>query len=680
MNKYSNPFEITSAKDMSDEQIRDFWVDMPNLRFVDLVKPTSPMPMIILGGKGSGKTHLMRYFSYNLQKMRNPANIIKGLQNEGYIGTYFGLPGLNTARFNVKKGGEKFLKIFIYYMDLYIADRLLEEIRDAFNGNEELKKNENNISKDILKLFSLPEIRDSKELSSLSDTINFLDRLRTNIDLAVNNYSLNPNLIDKLIIGTNPGGLIFGIPIILKKYLSQLKNILFLYLMDQLEDIDADHQKHINSLIRDKTDPVSFKIGSRLYGIKTYDTYSAGEIIKEGAEYERLLLDAHFRLKNKNYKAFARKLCTNRLIEADYLQNRSINNTKRISIDSFFEEYQKDEFATHETAFVTNKYLGEERPYFKILRNKLEDSFNSGVAYGLLIKEHIDQVITLLSVPEYPLLEKANLLLFYREWFNKRNLVEAAQKIAEDCAEYKKTKDKRKKYGQVLSHFREDFLAQIMRECRGKRNQLYLGLGKFIDMSQGLPRYLLLILKETFKWAVFNGENPFKNGKISMESQRLGVLEASISFFNDERDVGLDQIIIRDSISKLATLLRAIRFSDKPSECSISTFSANMSRISIKAQHILKSAENWSFLIRIPIGQRDRNSSRVDTKYQLHSMLSPQWELPIYRRGAIALNPSEVNAIFDPHFSGEFENILKGRVNRMTAPNFGKATPKKVAK
>ena len=63
-NQHDNPFNITKAVDFSDQEIHDYWIDIPESGgFQQLVKPTSAMPMFILGGKGSGKTHLMRYFS-----------------------------------------------------------------------------------------------------------------------------------------------------------------------------------------------------------------------------------------------------------------------------------------------------------------------------------------------------------------------------------------------------------------------------------------------------------------------------------------------------------------------------------------------------------------------------------------------------------------------------------------
>ena len=76
-----NPFSVTRAADFTDQQIYQYWVDLADSGgFFELVKPRSEMPMLILGGKGSGKTHIMRYLSFNSEDKPFPfsANWPKG--------------------------------------------------------------------------------------------------------------------------------------------------------------------------------------------------------------------------------------------------------------------------------------------------------------------------------------------------------------------------------------------------------------------------------------------------------------------------------------------------------------------------------------------------------------------------------------------------------------------------
>ena len=63
-----NPFNVTKASEYSDEQINNYWVSIGGDNVLD---PHDYTPKYILGGKGCGKTHLLRYYSYPLQKLRN---------------------------------------------------------------------------------------------------------------------------------------------------------------------------------------------------------------------------------------------------------------------------------------------------------------------------------------------------------------------------------------------------------------------------------------------------------------------------------------------------------------------------------------------------------------------------------------------------------------------------------
>src|SRR5205823_11928323 len=175
-----------------------------------------------------------------------------------------------------------------------------------------------------------------------------------------------------------------------------------------------------------------------------------------------------------------------------------------------------------------------ERPYFQSLRRKLEKGRDQGLAPGVTTAGDIDAVLVPLACHNYPLLEKVNIFLLYKEWSDRNNLRDAAEGIARDCQQYLNAKvDRKARYSRALEHFKVDLVAQMLRECGQK--QRYIGIETFIDMSVGLPRNLLILLKSVFAWAVYRGETPFihRESPISIESQQAGVAEAADWFFGD---------------------------------------------------------------------------------------------------------------------------------------------------
>jgi hypothetical protein len=287
----------------------------------------------------------------------------------------------------------------------------------------------------------------------------------------------------------------------------------------------------------------------------------------------------------------------------------------------------------------------------------------------LTSKADIETIIKALRYPEDPLVERTSIFLLYRAWAHNENLLHMARTLSRDARQYAKG-SKSTRHFQVLSHFRADIEAQLIREA--KQKQRYLGFETFVKMSAGFPRALLTILKYIFTWSLFFGEQPFEKGCISVRAQREGVAQAAEWFYSDARAPGPTGALVRDAMTRLGQLLREIRFSDKPTECSLCTFSANLSIAGERAIEVMREAENWSMLLRIPGGQHDRNVGRVDEKYQVHPMLAPRWDLPISRRGALALSGEEVTAIFSPPDPSDYEEVIKRRVATMMAPFFGK--------
>ena len=666
MSSNPNPFNITKAVDFSDQQIHDYWVDISEgAGFSDMLKPTSPMPMLILGGKGSGKTHLMRHFSYALQRIRHTHDLSDGIKSDGYLGIYLRCGGLNAARFGGKgQSDDSWKEMFAYYFELWLGQLLLTTTIDLCAGRDDFRGRESSACQEIAALFDVPG---NGWASSLTSVLEHLRNLQRELDNAVNNCSSTRKL--NVEISLSRGRLIFGTPRIIAANFTPLRDVLFVYLVDEFENLTEPQQRYINTLIREKERPCTFKIGSKLFGVRTYGTYSANEDNKEGSEYETLWLDARLRSQEKQYKVFARRLIVKRLSEYGFIPaGEAALHAAAKSVHELFESPANGDLGEKETAYVRDKYKGRERPYFAALRKKLEAGVRAQVTPGIVTENDIAKVIDTLKCDNLPLLEKVNVFLLYMDWDAGTNVVQAADGIAQDCRRYMGG-ERKGRYAQKLSHFKADLLAQLSRDCEQK--QRYRGLESLIDMSWGLPRNLLILLKYIFSWAVFYEEEPFRGRSLSARAQDAGVGEAAQWFFRDSRMTGPDGRWIHDAINRLGTLFKSIRFSDKPAECSCSAFSCDLSRISAEAWKYIDLAQKWSLLIDVG-DQQDRNTERVDMKFQLNRILAPRWSIALYRRGVLALSSDEVNAIFDPAQADRFDEVLQRRVGRMTAPFFGR--------
>lgn len=643
MDTVENPFNITKAVEFSDQEILKLWVDWPSdggSGLTGLIKPTSPMPMFVVGGKGSGKTHLIRFFSFALQKIRHAEKYMQGVKDDGYIGIYLRCGGLNPSRFSGKGiSPDQWDTIFCYFIDLWFAYNSLQCIKTLCNTSNDLEQ------AFCEKMSSLFDVDIFNEISTIQGYIDQVTTLQRQLNYEVNNCVFTGEI--NIEITTTRGNLVFGIPKIFMETFPEYDNILFLYLVDEYENFSIDQQKYLNTLIREKEGPCSFKIGARLFGIKTHTTYCDEEENKEGSEFEYLKLDAYYRDSNK-YSDFAQKIIKSRLEASGILVDAS-----QQTFDSWFVTIPKDTLGKAETAFVNKTFL--ERPHLKKFKQYLDKAFS---------KHNSHEILAHIRCDDAPILEKAAVNVLYKSWGNPDDLMDISKKLKLDI---EASLDKESFTGQLekVQHFKSDFIAQLYRDF-GKQVQ-YSGLDSVIEISWGNPRHLLMILKRIFSWAIFKNEITPGHIQISVESQNSGIKESSDWFFNDAKQIGSDGEHVQESIERLCDLVRAIRYSEKPSECSVCAFSVETAKISSRSKHSIKMAKQWSLLVNVGTHTDKNTGSKID-KYQINRLLSPRWGIAMSRRGTIQLNPDEVDSIFDEGAISNFEVVKKIRLDRMTPP------------
>lgn len=639
----ANPFSITKADDYNDRQIQQFWVDGPaaDEPVQSVVQPKTAMPKYLLGAKGSGKTHLLRFHSFPLQKIRlekRQGGLLSGVKEEGYLGIYIRCGGLNAGRFAGKRQPEdRWEGVFAYYLELWLTRHLLQVVQEL---EPELEKDD--VERFVREAASLFDVSLQLDAFSLHTLIAAIESERRHLDVEVNNCVLSGSM--NVQIKVAPGRLVFGIPKCLVERCPALREVTVVYLIDELENLSKYQQRIINSLVRDRELPTTFRIGARLYGIKTLETFSSEEENLPDSEFVRVVLDEEMRRATKRYDAFARSMLRKRLSEAAFGMTVEVDSLQRAF------SVQDETWSSEVYLRMVKGEVSRERTHFRRFRQKLR---RAGI-------QDEDGICEALAQFEYPLIEKASILAFYRRVRRGDEPKALAEDIREQAEQFMKGADKGRRGNRVRSiieHNRTDLSAQLCRENRSR--QYYLGLKTFIIMSGGLPRVLLTIMRSIFEWAIYNGEDPMQQDGISIDSQYRGVMEATEWFFSSMRKSGREGAAIQVATERLAQIFRESRFSDLPIECSLNTFSISLHQLSEEARYVLDLCEQRSFINEVSGGQKHRNSKEVQLKYQLHPMLCPRWQLPIGRRGAMVLSSELGNAVFEPGKQDVFAEELK---------------------
>ncbi|WOR15292.1 hypothetical protein RYZ27_01260 [Hyphomonas sp. FCG-A18] len=641
-----NPFATVKATDFSDQEILDYWVDLEvkGESLLALLQPREVMPVFLLGGKGSGKTHILRFSSTRVQSKKY-LSLRETIANRKTASVYIAAEGINPERFKAKgQPEEAWSAIFAMYFELWLAINLLHLINDAFSETEQIS---GILVEELSALFRLDF---ETAPSSLAELIRELETFRKSVDHEVENAPISRDL-SNVVIPFSAGDLVFGFPRVFAKHISELEHTLFSYLIDEAENFSAEQQKFINTLIRYRKGKASIKVGARLYGIKTFDT-TGEEPIKYSAEFESIYLDQVLRANQREYHKLAHKILTKRL--------QGFGHDPKMDIDAFFEVIdQSDHWKNTSVELVQRRDLqGSQRPYFKALGTTLSSFENIGVPLA-------QEIIQSLTLQEHPYLEKSGVFMLYKRWPKDVNsLLPLANEIGEaNIALANGGKRVDHPFKTILNHYGNDILAQLYRDCQ--RRVPYAGLENIINMSQGIPRNFLSIMKNIYRRSAFVGEKPFDLGRITIQSQSDGIRDGADWFWEDAQP-GKNGDDVRKAVEAIALLFRTIRYSDSPSECSLCAFSVKLADLTENARDVLKAAENWSYLIRVPTGQKNRNNESIDAKYQLSAMLAPRWDLSTSRRGTIEINTKLANAIFDPEQRKELPSLFRDRVSKMT--------------
>ena len=400
---------------------------------------------------------------------------------------------------------------------------------------------------------------------------------------------------------------------------------------------------------------MTFRIGARAYGMRTFATDSAEEELHEGSEYESVQLDDLLRADQDSYGDFARELLGVRIsgwagtMGADQLE-RSLS--RRRKGDNWGPRSGGERRDSRDV----------ERPHLSRLHDQLVDVTGS---------EDAMRIVDLLSYPESALMEKASIYALYQEFARgATDLVATAAEI--DGQQRTATSDSSNPLYEIRKHFANDFRAQLLRARRSRRAEPPWELDELILMSEGLPRVFLTVMKHIFQWSEFEtGE--LSVGTISAKARRRGLLDAARWFRDDIPHAGTARERIRLGILRIGELFRINRYADKPRECSLICFSTPNVGFSDVAEETIRESVYRSFLIQVSSGEKDRNSSQVRNKYQLNRLLCPLFELPIARRGTARFDARVTDAVFGTTDDALFNEVVRDWKRRLYWP-FGRST------
>jgi hypothetical protein len=646
MNNKSNPFALEKASEITDQMINDLWVELGPVAIQSIIEPSSTRSKFILGGKGTGKTHILRYYSYSAVKLRNKGETgLNAVSSTKFLAVFVRATGLDAARFEIPGIDTfKWQQLFGVYFELRLAESVLDALLDIVATSPIEEFDEAAFVRTIHAQIVGADLSDFNKISDIAKWV--LDQKRL-IDDAINNAAFSGILEVRVPFSIGK----FAIPIAraMEKLTPKLGEIPLIYLIDEIENFSESQQQVINTLIRYGEGLATFRVTGRLYARKTLATLADGEENRERSEFKTSNLDDILRSYSK-YPDFCARFVVKRLALAGI---STAVTDKKFSPSARFEELSPANFYTDSITSlgVIDGLSLSSRDFSSSLISLLKAAKSDASA---------EEILDLLTDALPPLIQKLNMLMFSKKLNKRSNFLKLANDIRNLSTQFvEKLGRMTGPYSTAYGHYSADLFAQI---CRGSRRALgvpYAGFDTFVRMSWGNPRNLLIILGHAYEIAQFREIDFISGAPLSVIYQTQAASDAARFTYENDTNYGRLSDVARDAVRRLAEYLRAARFSLRIPEVSPLTISFSPDDLSVQAQEILNAALKYSLVYEVYDGRTDRNKKTTNRKIQINPMLSPRWGLPVVRRGDISLNRELLDAIFVDGKGSSFDNLLK---------------------
>lgn len=652
-----NPFSLVRASDYTDKQINSLWVEIGPATVNRIIDPRSPVSKYILGGKGTGKTHLLRYHSYQVSRQRDEKlSGVDVLNKCKYLAIFLRATGLDASRFEAGDPG-RWQQLFGVYLELKLAEVLLDALCDIKVTSRGHQFDDGGFVRHMARF-----IHDERlgACESLEDFSGWVTIQRREIDDAINNSAFTGRLDVR--VPFTIGSLALPIRGAIGIWCKDLSEIPLIYMIDEIENFNAPQQEVVNSLIRYGEGLATFRVTGRLYGRKTYATLAAGEENREGAEFKTTKLDEILRDYPK-YPDFARKFVSKRLAAAGIVPLSQVARKGEFDPRECFEELDSDDLyaKTIESLNIDPTDQSFVRRFDAALVFLLES--------GKVKAEDLENIQATLTRGFPPIVARLNVLLFCKKLKNTTKPMSLARSLASDATDFVEDRRAADAYFRTAyGHWAGDLFAQLCRDSKASHGVPYAGFDFFVKMSSGNPRNLLVILGRVYDIAEFKGLDFVNGPKLPISIQTEGAAEASRFMYERDTNYGSDSDLARKAIERLAILLRTARYALSIPEVSPLAVSFADADVRPSAVRVLHAALNYSYIFEVSEGRPDRNNQGLNRKIQMNPLLSPNWGLPVGRRGDISLDKDLVNAIFDPDMQLEFEAILRRLEMKWNSP------------
>jgi hypothetical protein len=600
---YSNPFSGVNAVQLDTDMILEYWCNPFRYDLFAEIKEediyNDPNNIVLMGGRSTGKSMFLRYWSYSVQMKISEKECIKLndliRRNKG-VGFYFRIDGAKLKSFfGYGLSQEHWASVFTHYFELIVGRQYVEFLSALI---KEKSIDDNTITK--LLIPKLCELLDFDQLLSLENIEGEFDSRIKEVEVFLGNAPFYKKEFIPKDRGFLSQSLSFGIPELFLASIPAFKDLNIIILLDEYENFLSYQQKVVNTLLRFTKPHIKFRIGMRLEGFRTFEMISEDDFIKEGREYRKVVFE-EIVSKSSGYQEFLSEIARKRLESIPAFKDRGFTNIREILGES--ENLEQEAID-----------LAKSKP------NKIYEHFSKK-----LNKVDLEKV----RYPHNPLLELLNYI-----WLSRGVSSNLTLKSMNDYLnKVKDSKDGEKYYMDYINKYKLSLTFLLCSIYRN--NKQYYSFNTFAYLSSGIVGHFIELCRRSFAIADWGDNDKLLNdGHIKKEHQN----KAATDFSNSEKQqIGRVETyggFISKFIENIGNIFRGFHLDFQMRYPETNQFAINVESIQdTQLRDALKAAVRWTIIQRKPKMQRSGPSETLKDIYTINRIFSPNFQITYRTRG-----------------------------------------------
>lgn len=651
MGTTSNTIPLNRAEELGYDLWNSFvippYYDMLNLSL-------NRKPIIIVGGRGCGKTMLLRYLCHETQFSAKRSNInIKDLQN---IGIYWRID-TQFAKMLRKRNIEDDIweRAFEHMAVLLISIEILKSLESIANsGFISFNKDDlNSIDFSILKSFNLEIPSDYDNLKKfLRWQFNYFQSWAGNSTSKILPNFLLKNFIIELLRE-------------IRDQKEILKNSNFLVYIDEYENLLDEQKRLVNTWLKHSEMPLIYNLAMKRNSFQERQTVG-NESLSDIHDYREYDLELLYN-QTAEFNVFAAEILFLRLSQNGnkelpiYVDDLTSFN-KDILVKRRSQGYKKDILDCAREIFpsVNISELSKEVFQDSTLKERLRGIIKTGLSNKRTTLTELDFIL-----PEHP---EASIVA--ASLLNRKNL--KATDIYDELRKY--TLKEPNKFDGNTNWIHNNLVGCVLLiyEPLGRVCPIYAGFDSFCQMSNtNLRHFLELCNKSIVNESWDTGKTITIVEKISVKQQSEAAKQASIGFLKEVKSFGNNGNILHSFAMRLGTYFRLVQKRNSQSEPEQNHFIVK-NTISEDVQKFLDEAVKWSVLYENRSTKHKHSDEVITFEYILNPIYSPYFHISYRKKRRSELTNRELQ-IFISGEVNAYEDVLKSHLKNwsMQSPDSG---------